>query len=205
VLHVAHPVAARRLAIGPAARTTVILSGVVALGALPLLLPRNPGAIALTEQQIGLEAEPDQVFQQLSSFEQGPRIVERSANQIVAEFPVRVGWYQLTTLERITLDPDRRRLTFEQLRSPFFSLRTATEAFELSSRPGGGTVLTVRGVLWPRLGAFGWVVTNAVVRPRWDQIEAQFLARLRQRIPGGGNGEPQAAESRGSWSDPSPS
>jgi hypothetical protein len=162
----------------------VIVTGVVALGALPLLMPRNPDAIALTEQQTELEAEPDQVFQQLSSFEQGPRIVERSANQIVAAFPIRIGWYQLETLERITLNPDRRRLTFEQLRSPFFSVRTATEEFELSSRPGGGTVLMVRGVLWPRLGAFGWLVTKTVVRPRWDQIEAQFLARLRQRMAG---------------------
>jgi hypothetical protein len=38
-----------------------------------------------------------------------------------------VGWYELTTLEQVSLDPAKRTVTFEQLRSVFFSVRGATE------------------------------------------------------------------------------
>jgi hypothetical protein len=163
-------------------RQTLIVVGTATLGVLPLLLPRQPDPVHLTEQQAELDADPDQVFDQLTSFDQGPRIVQRSANQIIAEFPISVGWYRVTTLERITLDADRRRVTFEQLRSPFFSVQSATEVFELLPRPGGGTVITLRGTLWPRLGLFGWLMTLRVVRPRWDAIDAKALARLREHV-----------------------
>ena len=99
-----------------------------------------------------------------------------------AEFPVSVGWFRVTTLERVSLDPDRHRITFEQLRSPFFSVRTATEVFELSSLTGGGTLVRLKGNLSPRLGLFGWLVTRFVVRPHWDEIDGNFLRRLRKRI-----------------------
>jgi hypothetical protein len=57
-----------------------------------------------------LDADIDEVFQQLASFDQGPTIIERNGNQIIAEFPVTVGWLRVTTLERVSLDPDRHRL-----------------------------------------------------------------------------------------------
>jgi hypothetical protein len=162
-------------------RTAVVVGSVTAICTLLLLFPRRPRAIQLTEQRIELGVDADRVFQQLTSFDQGPTIFERSGNHIIAEFPISVGWYHVTTLERVTLDPNRRRVTFEQLRSPFFTVRTATEVFELSAQPGGGSLLTLRGALWPRLGFFGWLITQRVVRPRWDDIDARFLARLRER------------------------
>src|SRR5438128_1254660 len=93
-------------------------------------------------------------------------------------FPVSVGWLRVTTLERVSLDSDRHRITFEQLRSPFFSVRTATEVFELSTLAGGATLVS----LSPRLGLFGWLVTRYIVRPRWDQIDGNFLRRLRECV-----------------------
>jgi hypothetical protein len=129
-----------------------------------------------------LDADPDRVFQQLTSFDQGPRMVERSGNQIIAEFPIQAGWYRVATLERITLDPNRRQVKFEQLRSPFFSVRTATEVFDLAPRPGGGTSIRLTGVLRPRVGLLGWLLTQRVVRARWDAIDATFLARLSERV-----------------------
>jgi hypothetical protein len=152
------------------------------LGAVLLLLPRRPKPIPLTEQRVQLQAAPDDVFQRLSTFSDGPKVVERTPHHVIAEFPIRLGWYEVTTLERVTLDPDRRKVTFEQLRSPFFSVRGATEVFALAPAAAGGTDVTLRGVVWPRLGAFGWLVTRLLVRPRWDGIEAKFLENVRQRV-----------------------
>jgi hypothetical protein len=89
-----------------------------------------------------------------------------------------VGWLRVTTLERVSLDPERHRITFEQLRSPFFSVRTATEVFQLSALTGGATLVSLNGSLSPRLGLFGWLVTRYVVRSRWDAIDGNFLRRL---------------------------
>ena len=158
----------------------VIAGGITVLGAL--LLPRRTGVVPLSEQQIRVDADLDDVFQQLASFDAGPTVIERNGNQVIAEFPVSVGWLRVTTLERVSLDPDRHRITFEQLRSPFFSVRTATEVFELSSLTGGATLVSLKGNLSPRLGLFGWLVTRYVVRPRWDEIDGNFLRRLRQRV-----------------------
>ena len=44
--------------------------------------------------------------------------------------------------------------------------------------------------LFPRLGAFGWLVTRLVVRPRWDRIDAKFLKSVRQRLEAGGEYKP---------------
>ena len=66
---------------------SLIIGGIAALGALPVLLPRHQSPVRLTQQQVDMDAEPDRVFQRLTSFEQNARIVERSADQIVAEFP----------------------------------------------------------------------------------------------------------------------
>ncbi len=158
----------------------VIAGGITVLGAL--LLPRRTGVVPLSEQQIRVDADLDDVFQQLASFDAGPTVIERNDNQVIAEFPVSVGWLRVTTLERVSLDPDRHRITFEQLRSPFFSVRTATEVFELSSLTGGATLVSLKGNLSPRLGLFGWLVTRYVVRPRWDEIDGNSLRRLRQRV-----------------------
>lgn len=163
----------------------LIVSSFAGVAALILLLSRKPRAVQLTEQQVEVEAEPDQVFQVLTAFDEGPKIVARSAYEIIAEFPVRTGWLRLSTLERITLDPSLRQVTFEQLRSPFFTVRTATEIFALSQKRGGGTTITLNGALWPRLGLFGLLVTQHVVRPRWDKIDAAFLARVRERAQAG--------------------
>lgn len=165
-----------------APRRELIIGGVAALGVLPLLLPRQLEPVPLSEQRVELEAEPDRVFAQPTVFGEGPRIVERSGNEMIAEFPIQMGWYRVTTLERITLDPNRRQVKFEQLRSPFFSVRTATEVFDLAPGPGGGTLLTLHGVLWPRLGLFGRLITQRVVKPRWDAIDAEYLGRLRERV-----------------------
>jgi len=158
----------------------VIAGGITVLGAL--LLPRRTGVVPLSEQRIRVDADLDDVFHQLASFDAGPTVIERNGNQVIAEFPVSVGWLRVTTLERVSLDPDRHRITFEQLRSPFFSVRTATEVFELSSLTGGATLVSLKGNLSPRLGLFGWLVTRYVVRPRWDEIDGNFLRRLRQRV-----------------------
>ena len=165
---------------GVRAWAAVIAGGITVLGAL--LLPRRTGVVPLSEQQIRVDADLDDVFQQLASFDAGPTVIERNDNQVIAEFPVSVGWLRVTTLERVSLDPDRHRITFEQLRSPFFSVRTATEVFELSSLTGGATLVSLKGNLSPRLGLFGWLVTRYVVRPRWDEIDGNFLRRLRQRV-----------------------
>lgn len=162
-------------------RQGLVAGGIAALGPVPVLLPRRSRPVHLSAQRVELHADPEHVFELLISFEEGPRIVGRSANQIVAEFPIRVGWYQTTTLERVTLDPSRREVKFEQLRGPFFSVQTATEVFDISEEPGG-VAITLRGVLWLRLGLFGWLITQLVVRPRWDAIDAKFLARLRERV-----------------------
>jgi hypothetical protein len=143
-----------------------------------LLLPRRPAVVPLSEQRIRVDADIDDVFQHLVSFDSGPRVIEHDDNQIIAEFPVSVGWLRVTTLERVSLDTDRHRITFDQLRSPFFSVRTATEVFQLSSLTGGATLVSLNGSLSPRLGLFGWLVTRYVVRPRWDEIDGKFLRRL---------------------------
>jgi hypothetical protein len=168
------------LTLGSKGRKGLLVGGVSAGLALAILAVQ-PAPIHLSEREVTVSADPDRVFQQMTSFgEGGPRIVERGDNHIVAEFSVRVGFYQATTRERITLDPDHRKITFDQLRSPFFSVRTARETFELRPGPKGDTVITLHGTLWPQLGAFGWLVTRFVVRPRWDRIEETFLERLRQ-------------------------
>ncbi len=166
--------------LGVRAWAAVIAGGITVLGAL--LLPRRTGVVPLSEQQIRVDADLDDVFQQLASFDAGPTVIECNDNQVIAEFPVSVGWLRVTTLERVSLDPDRHRITFEQLRSPFFSVRTATEVFELSSLTGGATLVSLKGNLSPRLGLFGWLVTRYVVRPRWDEIDGNSLRRLRQRV-----------------------
>lgn len=166
-------------------RVTLVL-GALVLGALSLLLPRRPKAISLTQQRAHLQAAPDDVFRALSTFNDGPKVLERAAHQVIAEFTVRFRWYEVTTLERVSLDPDKRKICFEQLRSPFFSVRRATEVFALAPAAAGGTEVTLRGLLWPRLGAFGWLVTRLVVRPRWDRIDAKFLNSMRQRLEAGG-------------------
>ena len=168
------------LPIGVRAWMAAIAGGIIVVGAL--VLPRRPAAILLSEQRMRVDADIDDVFQQLTSFGQGPTVIERNGNEIIAEFPVSVGWLRVTTLERVSLDSDRHRITFEQLRSPFFSVRTATEVFELSSLRGGATLVSLKGNLSPRLGLFGWLVTRYVVRPRWDEIDGNFLRRLRQRV-----------------------
>jgi len=165
-----------------AGRWRLVLGGAFSIGAVFLLLRIDSGPISLSEQHAHLAAEPDRVYQQMTTFDQGPRVVERGENQVIAEFPITVGRYHVTTRERITLDPDERRLTFEQLRSPFFSVRTAREDFELASSPTGGTDLTMRGTLWPQWGAVGWLVTRWMVRPYWDRIEANHLDHLRQQF-----------------------
>jgi hypothetical protein len=162
--------------IGVRSRWALIAGGITLVGAL--LLPRRPAGVALSEQRMRVDADLDDVFQQLASFDHGPTVIERNGNQIIAEFPVTVGWFRVTTLERVSLDSDRHRITFEQLRSPFFSVRTATEVFELSTQTRGATLVSLNGSLSPRLGLFGWLVTRYVVRPRWDEIDRNFLRRL---------------------------
>jgi hypothetical protein len=160
-------------------RRLTLVGGVLVLAVLSLLLPRRPKAIPLTKQRIQLQSAPDDVFQALSNFDRGPKVLERTARQLVAEFPVRVGRYEVTTLERVSLDPAKGLVTFEQLRSPFFSVRGATEVFALAPAAAGGTEVSLRGVIRPRFGAFGWLVTRFVVRPFWDRIDARFLEGLR--------------------------
>src|SRR5258708_28170416 len=110
--------------------------GGVSAGLALAILAVQPAPIHLSKREVTVSADPDRVFQQMTSFgEGGPRIVERGDNYVVAEFPVRVGFYQTRTRERITLDSDHRQITFDQLRSPFFSVRTAREPFELQPRP----------------------------------------------------------------------
>jgi hypothetical protein len=164
------------LPIGVRACWALIAGGITVAGAL--LLPRRPAGVPLSEQRIRVDADIDDVFKQLASFDRGPTVIERNGNQIIAEFPVRVGWLRVTTLERVSLDHDRHRITFEQLRSPFFSVRTATEVFQLSSLTGGATLVSLDGSLSPRLGLVGWLVTRYVVRSRWDAIDGNFLRRL---------------------------
>jgi len=158
----------------------VIVGGLAAVTLV--LLPRRPAPIPLSNQRRTVDAALDEVFQQLASFEPGPTILERRGNHLIVEFPIRVGWYRTTSVERVTLDRDGRRITFEQLRSPFFSIRTATEVFELFPQPGGATLVSLQGLLWPRLGFFGWLTTRQLVKPRWDAIDAKVLERLGQRI-----------------------
>jgi hypothetical protein len=79
-------------------RRLTIVCGAVVLGAVLLLLPRRPKPVPLTEQRVGLQAAPDDVFQTLSTFSDGPKVVERTAHHVIAEFPIRLGWYELTTL-----------------------------------------------------------------------------------------------------------
>jgi len=163
-------------------RRRLIVAGTVSIGAVFLLLPIDSRPISLGEQRVHLEAEPDRVYQQMTVFGPGPRVVERAENQVIAEFPITVGRYHVTTRERITLEPDQCRLTFDQLRSPFFTVRTAREVFELASSPTGGTDLTMHGTLWPQWGVVGWLVTRWLVRPYWDRVEANHLDHLRQQL-----------------------
>lgn len=166
----------------PISRWRLLLGGALSAGTVLLLLRIDLGPIPLTEQRVVLASSPDQIYQSLTRFGPSPRIVERGDSYLIAEFPITVGRYRVTTRERITLDPTHRQLTFEQLRSPFFSVRTAREVFELGPAPNDTTVLTVRGTLWPQLGVFGWLVTRQLVRPYWDRIEARHLAQLSQEV-----------------------
>ncbi|HVC33857.1 MAG TPA: hypothetical protein VNL16_10145 [Chloroflexota bacterium] len=163
-----------------AGRRRLLLGATLSIGVVFLLLQIDSGPVSLAEQHVHLAPEPDRVYQQMTTFSPGPLIVERGENQVIAEFPITVGRYHVTTRERITMDPNQRRLTFEQLRSPFFSVRTAREVFELSTSPTGGTDLSVHGTLWPQWGIVGGLVTRWLVRPYWDRIEANHLEHLRQ-------------------------
>jgi len=134
-------------------------------------------SIALPEQRIILADVPEAIFRQLSAFDE-QRILARGENEIIAEFAGQIGRYRWTTRERVRFDPDRHRITFEQLRPPFFTVRTAVETFDLMPNAEGGTTLIVRGTLTPRLGPFGWLMTRWVVRPCWERIEMKHLDRL---------------------------
>lgn len=135
------------------------------------------GNIALAETRVVLQAMPDDVYRRLTT-QEGPRIIERGDTFFVAEFAGQIGRYHWTTRERVTFDPDRQRITFVQLRRPFFSVRTAIETFDITPGPDHTTVLIVNGTLSPRLGPFGWLVTRWIVRPAWERIEAKHLTRL---------------------------
>lgn len=138
-------------------------------------------SIPLKEQRVTLHAAPDDLYRYLTEME-GPRIVERRENMVIAEFAGQIGPYHWRTRERVRFDPNRRRITFEQLRPPFFTVRTAVETFDVGYGPGGMTTLVVNGMLMPRLGPFGWLVTRGIVRPAWERIERKHLARLSDRF-----------------------
>src|SRR5260370_9603358 len=77
------------LPIGVRAWMAVIAGGITVVGAL--LLPRRPAVVPLSEQRMRVDAEIDEVFQRLTSFDQGPTVVERNGNELIAHFPVAVG------------------------------------------------------------------------------------------------------------------
>src|SRR5215813_9826466 len=52
-----------------------------------------------------------QVFLDLASFDQGARTVETQRFRIIVKLPVSLGSYTVTTLERVTMDPNRRQVT----------------------------------------------------------------------------------------------
>lgn len=139
------------------------------------------GSIPLAEMCVTLHAMPDDVSRHLTT-QAGLRLIERGDNSLVAEFMGQIGRYHWTTRERVTFDSNRRRITFEQLRRPFFSVRTAIETFDITPGPDDTTVLIVNGTLMPRLGPLGWLVTRWIVRPAWERIEGKHLERLRQRF-----------------------
>ncbi len=80
-------------------------------------------------------------------------VLERGENKIVAAFAGQIGRYHWRTRERF--DPARHRITFEQLRPPFFTIRTALETFHMAPNAEGGTTLVVRGTLTLCLDPFG--------------------------------------------------
>ena len=146
------------------------------------LLKLGPGPVPLSRQEFHLPAGRDAVYGRMTAFEPPVNVLERDETHALAEFPVEAGWYRTTTRERIALDPDHRRVVFEQLRSPFPTVRTATETFALDDAPGGGTRVTLTGEIAPRLGIPGWLLTRYLVRPRWDRIDAGFLERVRREL-----------------------
>jgi len=108
-------------------------------------------------------------------------VLERGENEIVAAFAGQIGRYHWRTRERVCFDPARHWITFEKLRPPFFTIRTALETFHMAPNAEGGTTLVVRGTLTPCLGPFGWLIIRWVVRPCWERIETNHLARLSER------------------------
>jgi hypothetical protein len=147
------------------------------------ILPRPP-PVRLTRRRACIAGPADAVYDRMAAFDDGPRVLERTADHVIAAFPVRSGWYRGMTLERVTLDPNRRRLVFEQLRSPFPGVGGATETFELTPLGGGATLVSLQGTINPSLGLPGWLVTRWLVRPHWDKIDAAYLERLRLRFGG---------------------
>jgi hypothetical protein len=161
-------------------RWWLVAGAVVAAGAA--LLRLDVGPVPLTRQQFHLPARREDVYRRMTAFEPPVNVVERTDTYAVAEFPVEAGWYRTVTRERVALDPAVRRGVFEQLRSPFPTVRIATETFELEDAPAGGTTVTLTGEIEPRLGVAGWLLTRWLVRPRWDRIDAAFLARVRREL-----------------------
>lgn len=139
------------------------------------------GSIPLAETRVTLHAMPDDVYRHLMT-QEGPRIIERGDTFFVAEFAGQIGRYHWMTRERVTFAPNQRKITFEQLRRPFFSVRTAIETFDIIPGPDDTTDLIVNGTLTPRLGPLGWLVTRWIVRPAWERIEGKHLERLRQQF-----------------------
>jgi hypothetical protein len=168
----------------PVVRTSRLLWLVLAGAAV---LPRPPG-VPLTRRRVRVPGPADAVYDRMAAFDDGPRVLERTADHVVAEFPVRAGWYRGTTLERVTLDPSRRRLVFEQLRRPFPGVGGAIETFELTPLWDGATLVSLDGTISPSLGLLGWLVTRWLVRPHWDKIDAAYLERVRLAFAGPSRG-----------------
>jgi len=161
-------------------RWWLVGGALVAAGAV--LVQLDLGPVPLTRQQVHLPAPRAEVYRRMTAFEPPVNVVERGESQVIAEFPVAAGWYRTVTRERVALDPALRRIVFRQLRSPFPTVRSATETFTLEDAPAGGTTVTLTGEIEPRQGVAGWLVTRCLVRPHWDRIDAAFLARVGREL-----------------------
>lgn len=135
----------------------------------------------LPAQEWALKGQPEDVYALLAQIAEGGRILQRDQSSATVEFRLQIGRFSFTTLEQVTFDDQARQIQFKQLRSPFFSVRTATEMFQLSPAPGGTTTLLVTGALHAQWGLIGWIVTRLLVRRVWALTEARHLKQLADR------------------------
>lgn len=96
-------------------------------------------------------------------------------DEVVARFAGRAGPFSYRTLEAVRFND--QAVTFEHLEGPF---RSCAERFVVRDGPSGSTVAH-EGTFTMRGGLGGWLLGVTVVRPLFERLVADELARMAAR------------------------